>query len=70
MMPTIFAFETRFVLISVPEELGIRVVCTGLFRLTLVESACDFALESAGLVAGGVVVCGRSAVACGRGAVS
>ena len=62
-MPTDRAFETRPVLIRVPDELGIRSDCTGLFRLALVESACDFTLESAGFFGRGVVSCGGGTVA-------
>ena len=62
MMPAVFAFETRPVLIRVPDELGIRSACAGLFRLTLVESACDFALESAGFFGRGIVFCGGGTV--------
>ena len=58
MMPTDFAFETRTLLSKVPDETGIRSDGTGLFRLALVESACDFTLESAGLFGRGIVSCG------------
>ena len=62
MMPTDFALQTRPVLMRAPDELGIRSDGTGLFRLALVESACDFTLESAGFFGCGIVSCRGGAV--------